>query len=538
MASKHPEDQSIVQHTQIQIRNTEIGGTDGLTTMLFEVGLMLEEEEDPDLSAPGLPPYHRLLPQKIVWDIVSMGGWLRNGVPIQGVSTRVEFDDVEDWWGDICNEAEQIPQVIVGSALSGDLPVVPPDTVAAVLSGFANVYHASSLATMEKMNEVMSTMRAPQGSVRLLLSNPSSNSKQPLYTGDRIHHNVVLIDGREERRLFEVDVFLRLAKRSLAGKIPDWEGVLLEVPAATWTERVLKQKEKERFEAIRAIDDLSLRIMELESALANVDDAYHSVSEENHHLKESLSVIRVERDDQHAENESLKEEMEVKNDLEGGYKASLTEQKKKIKDLKRRIVGLEDLFGDLQPILERYVKAEGLSDSGALLESLQSKLFDSEEEREGDEDYGYDSVVSVLRRVRESMGDKFLIGKSAINSAEASKFRFPRRVMEAFETMAKSFDHVLNRASSNQSLNYSQIFRKYGDTAFEVAERESRATMKKHSGTRDFEVDGRKVEMQPHIKIGNRKSPDRCLRIHFTFDREKQKFLIGHCGRHLPIAKS
>ena len=58
--------------------------------------------------------------------------------------------------------------------------------------------------------------------------------------------------------------------------------------------------------------------MELESALANVDDAYHSVSEENHHLKESLSVIRVERDDQHAENESLKEEMEVKNHLEGG----------------------------------------------------------------------------------------------------------------------------------------------------------------------------------------------------------------------------
>ena len=75
VASKHPDDQSIVQHTQIQIRNTEIGGTDGLTTMLFEVGLMLEEEEDPDLSAPGLPPYHRLLPQRFIWDIVSMGGW-------------------------------------------------------------------------------------------------------------------------------------------------------------------------------------------------------------------------------------------------------------------------------------------------------------------------------------------------------------------------------------------------------------------------------------------------------------------------------
>ena len=86
-------------------------------------GLMLEEEEDPDLAAPGLPPFHRLLPQRFIWDIVSMGGWTRKGIPLHEGSKKVEFDDVEEWWEDICNEAEQVPQVIVGSALAGDLPV-------------------------------------------------------------------------------------------------------------------------------------------------------------------------------------------------------------------------------------------------------------------------------------------------------------------------------------------------------------------------------------------------------------------------------
>ena len=39
-----------------------------------------------------------------------------------------------------------------------------------------------------------------------------------------------------------------------------------------------------------------------------------------------------------------------------------------------------------------------------------------------------------------------------------------------------------------------------------------------------------------HIKIGNAMHPGRNLRIHFVFDSKREKFLIGHCGKHLPTA--
>ena len=538
VTSKHPEDDSIVQHTRIQVQNTPIGGTNGLTTVLIEVGLMLEEEEDPDLAAPGLPPFHRLLPQRFIWDIVSMGGWTRKGIPLHEGSKKVEFDDVEEWWEDICNEAEQVPQVIVGSALAGDLPVVSPDTVSAILSGFAKVYHASSIATMEKMNEVMGKMKAPKGSVRILLSNPSINPKQPLYIGERLRGPVVLIEGEQVQRPFEVDVFLRLAKRSLVDDIvPEyWEDIVL-MPVETAAESFLKQREKERLGTIRTIEDMSLRIEELEKDLEIIEDAYQSASIHNERFKEEISKIRAERDDQADEISILKEENETKDDLEKEYKDALTKRKKEIKSLKQQLMDAGAELKEIRPVLRKYAKAENLGDIGELIESLESKLFAEDEEEPEDEWVEFDSIVSVLRHVRESMGEMFVISKSAIVSAEESVFRFPRRVMEAFEVMVKSYSHILNRAKSNQSLDYAKVFRSHGETAFEVANTESAPTMKRHPKSRDFIVEGKKFQMQPHIKIGKNFSPDKCLRIHFTFDRDKEKFLIGHCGQHLPIVK-
>ena len=538
VTSKHPKDERIVQHTMIQVQNTPIGGTNGLTTVLIEVGLMLEEEEDPDLAAPGLPPFHRLLPQRFIWDIVSMGGWTRKGIPLHEGSKKVEFDDVEEWWEDICNEAEQVPQVIVGSALAGDLPVVSPDTVSTILSGFAKVYHASSIATMEKMNEVMGKMKAPKGSVRILLSNPSSNPKQPLYIGERLRGPVVIIEGEQVQRPFEVDVFLRLAKRSLVDDVvPEyWEDIVL-MPVETAAESFLKQREKERLGTIRTIEDMSLRIEELEKALEVTEDAFQSASIENERFKEEISKIQAERDDFVDEISILKEVNETQEDLERDYKDALTKKKKEIKSLKKQMRDAEAHMKDIAPLLKKYTEAENLEDIGELIESLKSKLFAEDEEVLEDESAGFDSVVSVLRHVRESMGEMFVISKSAITSAEESVFRWPRRVMEAFEVMVQSYEYVLNRAKSNQSLDYAKVFRGHGETAFEVANSETAATMKRHPGSRDFIVEGRKFQMQPHIKIGKSFSPDKCLRIHFLFDRDKEKFLIGHCGHHLPIVK-
>ena len=172
----------------IQIQQDESDETGKKTTILFEIALMHEDDEDPDVPITNLPPYYALRPQRIINDIVSMGGWSRMGVPMGGSSRKVEFDEVEEWWEDICLEADRIPQVVVGSSLSGDLPVKDPSTASIILSGLANVHHPSSLATMERMNEVMGRFGAPRGSIRILLSDPSTVEErpQPLYSNDRL----------------------------------------------------------------------------------------------------------------------------------------------------------------------------------------------------------------------------------------------------------------------------------------------------------------------------------------------------------------
>ena len=43
--------------------------------------------------------------------------------------------------------------------------------------------------------------------------------------------------------------------------------------------------------------------------------------------------------------------------------------------------------------------------------------------------------------------------------------------------------------------------------------------------------------MAAHIKIGTG-TDDECARIHFKFDQQKGKILIGHCGLHLPTASN
>jgi hypothetical protein len=43
------------------------------------------------------------------------------------------------------------------------------------------------------------------------------------------------------------------------------------------------------------------------------------------------------------------------------------------------------------------------------------------------------------------------------------------------------------------------------------------------------------VVMWQYLKIGVKDSVNRTLRIHFLWDPEAGKVVIGHCGKHLPV---
>lgn len=53
----------------------------------------------------------------------------------------------------------------------------------------------------------------------------------------------------------------------------------------------------------------------------------------------------------------------------------------------------------------------------------------------------------------------------------------------------------------------------------------------------EFEYQGKKQLFEPHITIGAG-NPNSCASIHFIFDQERLKMIVGHVGKHLPNTKT
>jgi hypothetical protein len=48
-----------------------------------------------------------------------------------------------------------------------------------------------------------------------------------------------------------------------------------------------------------------------------------------------------------------------------------------------------------------------------------------------------------------------------------------------------------------------------------------------------FEYDGQQYSREPHVKVDDYKSPDKCGRIYFALDKERLRVIVDHVGLHL-----
>ena len=44
---------------------------------------------------------------------------------------------------------------------------------------------------------------------------------------------------------------------------------------------------------------------------------------------------------------------------------------------------------------------------------------------------------------------------------------------------------------------------------------------------------GREIDVESHIKKGNKESSDQFIRVYFGFDNESQKVIVSSVGKHL-----
>lgn len=73
----------------------------------------------------------------------------------------------------------------------------------------------------------------------------------------------------------------------------------------------------------------------------------------------------------------------------------------------------------------------------------------------------------------------------------------------------------------------------FGKNEYSAKESETVLNNQRARELRTFDYDGQQLLMEKHLKFGVKDSAFETMRIHFEWDNENKKIVIGHCGPHL-----
>lgn len=160
----------------------------------------------------------------------------------------------------------------------------------------------------------------------------------------------------------------------------------------------------------------------------------------------------------------------------------------------------------------------------------EGRIFDLEP-ADGARDEEDDKVATVAQAVRRAIATAkhltFL--PSALESAEESPFRKPKRVLEALEAIDIVAGQWIESLKSNKPVgSLREQFRLKG---FAYADDVSATSAGKWPEQYVASHGGRSYDIAPHITLGA-KQADTCLSIHWAWDRNERKAVIAHVGRH------
>ncbi|RLS97537.1 MAG: hypothetical protein DWI10_00155 [Planctomycetota bacterium] len=143
----------------------------------------------------------------------------------------------------------------------------------------------------------------------------------------------------------------------------------------------------------------------------------------------------------------------------------------------------------------------------------------------------YDSVAAAIEAAQSDFPMRLVITPRAIDSAECSSFIRPDDVYDAFAAMHSVaiaiFDGSIGSTTPRQALRDRGVMSKPC----------SAATMKRFDRFYHVEYNNEMLELSEHVTLGC-KSARTCISIHWWVDLPRARFIIGHCGKHLPNSLS
>lgn len=123
-----------------------------------------------------------------------------------------------------------------------------------------------------------------------------------------------------------------------------------------------------------------------------------------------------------------------------------------------------------------------------------------------------------------------LVLESAWTAADQARgFEYGDQLFELLWLLATGFrDQKLDGAPDRLAGQ-----RVFGSSSYAPRESQTTEHHPQARSERTFSYAGKTVEMWQHLKIGTKDSVNRTLRLHFCWDEELERVVIGHCGRHL-----
>lgn len=144
----------------------------------------------------------------------------------------------------------------------------------------------------------------------------------------------------------------------------------------------------------------------------------------------------------------------------------------------------------------------------------------------------FDDVAEAFEAARRDFAcERVVFTEAAEESAEDSAFKRPDEVYEFLAALRGIADARAGGARDGTPLEAD--FRDRGFTMKPCSE----GTMKRHRRHYFINFEGRKICISHHVTLGSR-NQNTCLSIHWWHDEARGRFVIGHCGKHLPNTRT
>jgi hypothetical protein len=135
--------------------------------------------------------------------------------------------------------------------------------------------------------------------------------------------------------------------------------------------------------------------------------------------------------------------------------------------------------------------------------------------------------IGVIENV---YGDKCIVLESAKESArDVDRFEHGRRLLDMMRRLVTEYRGKLIEGGDNEARKV------FGNNEYAAKESETVMGNQAVRRLRTFTYEGKQVGMFRHLKIGIETNVSKTIRVHFHWDSEREKIVIGYCGEHLPV---